>query len=43
MVVKTGIGGEGQLQDAIPHALRQATMAGPPAAGACQNRLTALP
>ena len=43
MVVETGIGGAGQLQDAIPRALGQATMAGPPATGVCQSRLTALP
>ena len=43
MVVEAGIGGAGQMQDAIPHALRQAAMAGSPAAGVCQSRLTALP
>ena len=43
MVVETGIGGAGQMQDAIPHALRQTAMAGPSAAGVCQCRLTALP
>lgn len=43
VVVETGIGGAGQMQDAIPHALRQATVAGPPAAGVCQSRLPALP
>jgi hypothetical protein len=43
MVVKTGIGGAGQLQDAIPHAIRQTAMAGSSAAGVCQSRLPALP
>ena len=43
MVVEAGIGGAGQMQDAIPHALRQAAMAGSSAAGVCQSRLTALP
>jgi hypothetical protein len=43
MVVETGLGGAGQLQDAIPQALRQAAMTGPPATGVCQSRLTALP
>src|SRR5450759_756736 len=42
MVVEAGIGGAGQLHDAVPHALRQTTMAGPSAAGVCQSRLTAL-
>ena len=43
MVVEAGIGGAGQLQDALPHAIRQAAVAGSPAAGVCQSRLTALP
>ena len=43
MIVETGIGGAGQLQDAVPHALRQTAMTGPSAAGVCQSRLTALP
>ena len=43
MVVETGVGSAGQLQDAVAHALRQATMAGSSAAGVCQSRLTALP
>src|SRR5579871_193882 len=43
MVVEAGIGGAGQLQDAIPHALRQTARAGSSAAGVCQSRLTALP
>jgi hypothetical protein len=43
MVVEAGIGGAGQMQDAIPHAIRQATRAGSSAAGVCQSRLTALP
>ena len=43
MVVETGIGGAGQMQDAVPHAIRQAAMAGSSAAGVCQSRLTALP
>ena len=43
VVVEAGIGGAGQMQDAIPHALRQAAVAGPSAAGVCQSRLTALP
>ena len=43
MVVEAGIGGAGQMQDAVPHAIRQAAMAGPSAAGVCQSRLTALP
>jgi len=43
MVVKAGIGSAGQMQDAVPRALRQAAMAGSSAAGVCQSRLTALP
>ena len=43
MVVEACIGGAGQLQDALPHAIRQAAVAGSPAAGVCQSRLTALP
>ncbi len=43
VVVEAGIGGADQMQDAIPHALRQAAMTGPSAAGVCQIRLTALP
>ena len=43
MVVEAGIGGAGQLQDALPHALRQAAMTGSSAAGVCQSRLPALP
>jgi hypothetical protein len=43
MVVETGIGGAGQMQDAVPHAIWQAAMAGSSAAGVCQSRLTALP
>ena len=43
VVVETGIGGAGQMQDTIPHALRQAAMAGPSATGVCQSRSTALP
>jgi hypothetical protein len=33
MVVEADIGGAGQMQDAIPHAIRQAARAGPSAAG----------
>src|ERR1039458_9797221 len=33
MVVEAGIGGAGQMQDAVPHELRQAELAGPSAAG----------
>ena len=43
MVVEAGIGGAGQVQDALAHALRDAAMTGSPAAGVCQSRLTALP
>ena len=43
MVVEAGIGGAGQMQDAVPHAIRQTAMAGSSAAGVCQSRLTALP
>ena len=43
MVVEDGIGGAGQMQDAVPHAIRQTAMAGSSAAGVCQSRLTALP
>ena len=43
MVVEAGIGGAGQLQDAIAHVLRQAAGAGSPAAGVCQSGLPALP
>ena len=43
MVVEAGIGGAGQVQDAVSHALRQAAMARSSAAGVCQSRLTALP
>ena len=43
MVVEAGIGGAGQMQDAVPQAIRQAAMAGSSAAGVCQSRLTALP
>jgi hypothetical protein len=43
MVIEAGIGGAGQLQDTIPHALRQTARAGSSAAGVCQSRLTALP
>jgi hypothetical protein len=43
MVVETGIGGASQLQDAIPHALGQAAVAGPPAADVRQSRLPSLP
>ena len=43
MIVEAGIDGAGQKQDVIPHAIRQAAMAGPTAAGVCQSRLTALP
>ena len=43
MIVETGIGGAGQMHDAVPQAIRQAAMAGPSAAGVCQSRLTALP
>ncbi len=43
MVIEAGITGAGQLQDVIPHALGQATMTGPTAAGVCQSRLAALP
>ena len=42
MVIEAGIAGAGQLQDAISHALRQATVAGPPAAGVSQSRCAAL-
>ena len=41
MVIEAGIGGSGQLQDAIPHVLRQAARAGSSAAGVCQSRLHA--
>ncbi len=43
MVVEAGIGGTGQLQDALPHALGQAAVAGPSAAGVCQSGCAALP
>jgi hypothetical protein len=43
MVVEAGIAGAGQLQDAVPRALRQATVAGSSAAGVCQSRRTAFP
>jgi hypothetical protein len=43
MIVEAGIGGAGQMQDAVPQAIRQATVAGSAAAGVCQSRLTALP
>ena len=43
MVIEAGIAGAGQLQDAIAHALRQAAVAGPPAAGVSQSRCAALP
>jgi hypothetical protein len=43
MVIETGIASASQLHDAISHALRQAAMARPSAAGVCQSRLTALP
>ena len=43
MVVETGISGAGQMQDAVPHAIGQAAMAGSSAAGVCQSRLAALP
>ena len=43
MIVETGIGGAGQMQDAVAHAIGQASMAGSSAAGVCQSRLTALP
>ena len=43
MIVETGIGGAGQMQDAVPQAIGQAAMAGSSAAGVCQSRLTALP
>ena len=43
MVIEAGIASASQMQDAIPHALGQAAMAGPPAAGVCQSRLAALP
>ena len=42
-VVEAGIGGAGPMQDAVPHALRPAAMAGPSATGVSQSRLTALP
>jgi hypothetical protein len=43
MVIEAGIAGARQLHDAIPHTLRQAAMAGAPAAGVCQSRCAALP
>ena len=43
MVVEAGIAGAGQLQDAIAHALGQAAVAGPAAAGVRQSRCAALP
>ena len=41
MVIEAGIGGPGQLQDTIPHALRQTARAGSFAAGVCQVPLHA--
>src|SRR5579862_3401730 len=43
MIVEAGIGGAGQVQDAVPHTIRQTAVAGSPAAGVCQSRLPALP
>lgn len=41
MIVETGIGSAGQMHNPVPHALGQATMAGPSAAGVCQSPLHA--
>ena len=43
MVVEAVIASASQLHDAIPYALRDAAVAGPPAAGVCQSCCAALP
>ena len=43
VIVEPGIGGAGQAQDAVSHALGQAARAGPPATGVRQRRCAALP
>src|SRR5713101_8330535 len=39
VVFEAGVGASRELRDARTHGLRQAAVAGPPAAGVCQSRL----
>src|SRR5512142_3065141 len=39
VIIEAGISGAGQTEDGLAHPFRQATGAGPSAAGVCQSRL----